>query len=117
MVTVFGIKNCDTCRKALKWLETEGLSHEFHDFRKDGLTIEEVSNWLKNIDREILINKRGTTYRKLQPNEKKELDSESPEGLLLIQPTLFKRPIFKIGEQFIVGFKDAEKAALAGLLK
>lgn len=117
MVTVYGIKNCDTCKKALKWLESEGLSHEFHDFRKDGLSMEDVSTWLKKIDRETLINKRGTTYRKLGPPEKDVLDGSSPEELLLSQPTLLKRPIFKIGDQFVVGFKDAEKATLAGLLK
>ncbi len=117
MLTVYGIKNCDTCRKALKWLESEGVSHKFHDFRKDGISQEDVSAWLNNIDRETLINKRGTTFRKLEPSEKEELEGQRPGSLLLAQPTLLKRPIFKIGDQFVVGFKDAEKVAVAELLK
>lgn len=116
MVTVYGIKNCDTCRNALKWLESEGLSHDFHDFRKDGLSKEDVVAWLNKIDKETLINKRGTTYRKLSDAEKAQLDSAHPEALILAQPTLLKRPIFKVADQFVVGFKQSEKEALSGLL-
>ena len=109
---MYGIRNCDTCKKALKWLAEEGIACEFHDFRKQGLEAQTVARWLATIDRDILINKRGTTYRQLDDAQKAELSGEDPTELLLSLPTLMKRPIFETGDAYLVGFTEREKAAL-----
>ena len=111
-VIVYGIRNCDTCRKALKWLDAAGIDHRFHDFRKDGLTEEELARWLAAIDRQLLINRRGTTYRQLDAADKAALDGADPSAILLAQPTLMKRPIFVSDGKYLVGFGDKEKAVL-----
>jgi len=113
---VYGIKNCDTCRKALKWLEQEGAEFQFHDFRKEELDEETVDAWLAAVGSSTLINKRGTTYRQLDDQEKVELDGNSPSALLMASPTLIKRPVFEDKGRYVVGFKDAEKAALKNIL-
>ena len=113
---IYGIKNCDTCRKAIKWLDEEGVEFQFHDFRRDGLDKETVDTWLAAIDRTILINKRGTTYRQLNDDEKEQLDGPNPAALLMAAPTLFKRPIFENNGRYVVGFKDAEKDAVEEIL-
>lgn len=112
---MYGIKNCDTCRKALKWLANEGIDCRFHDFRKDGLEAETLDRWLSAIDPDVLINRRGTTYRKLDDEHKNELDGEGCAAVLLAQPTLMKRPIFEIGGRYVVGFADEQKSALKQL--
>ncbi|MCF8466802.1 MAG: Spx/MgsR family RNA polymerase-binding regulatory protein [Sneathiella sp.] len=109
---MYGIKNCDSCKKALKWLAAEGIDCHFHDFRKDGLEAQTVRRWLAAIDRDVLINRRGTTYRQLQEAQKDDLTSDNPVELLLAAPTLMKRPIFDLGGTYLVGFTDREKAAL-----
>ncbi|WP_334128995.1 Spx/MgsR family RNA polymerase-binding regulatory protein [Sneathiella sp.] len=109
---VYGLKNCDTCRKALKWLAEEGIPHRFHDVRKDGLVAEELARWLAAIDRNLLINRRGTTYRQLGDAEKAVLEGEDPAALLLTQPAVIKRPIFSKDGRYLVGFGEAEKATL-----
>ena len=67
MITIYGIKNCDTCRKALKWLQAEGIEHRYHDFRADGLEAADVTRWVSAVGWETLLNRRGTTWRKLPP--------------------------------------------------
>ena len=109
---MYGIKNCDSCKKALKWLAAEGIDCRFHDFRSDGLEAETLDRWLAAIDRDILINRRGTTYRQLDEAQKDELAGENPAKLLLAMPTLMKRPVFDLGGSYLVGFTDREKAAL-----
>ncbi|MBK18363.1 MAG: arsenate reductase [Rhodospirillaceae bacterium] len=104
MVTVYGIKNCDTCRKALKWLESEGIEHEFHDFRKDGLDQNTVANWLNEIGIETLLNKRGTSWRQLSKTDKNKAESGNATSLLTESPTLIKRPVFDLGNARMVGF-------------
>ena len=114
MITVYGIKNCDTCRKALKWLAAEGIEHRFHDFRVDGLDASSLSTWVKDAGWEKLLNRRGTTWRKLSDAEKDGVDEAKAEALMAGNPTLIKRPVFEAGAQVIVGFGDAEQAALKG---
>ncbi|MBO0334670.1 Spx/MgsR family RNA polymerase-binding regulatory protein [Sneathiella sp. CAU 1612] len=109
---MYGIKNCDTCRKALKWLEAEGISCQFHDMRGDGLPPEELAQWLDSIDRAILVNKRGTTYRQLDEAAKAALDGDDPSAEIIAQPTLLKRPIFAHKGTYLVGFKEPEKETL-----
>ncbi len=109
---MYGIKNCDTCRKALKWLQAEGIDCQFRDMRSDGLPPEELAQWLAVIDRDILINKRGTTYRQLDDAAKARLEGDDPSVEIIAQPTLLKRPIFSHNGRCLVGFKELEKETL-----
>ncbi|NKB21117.1 MAG: ArsC family reductase [Alphaproteobacteria bacterium] len=112
MITVYGIKNCDTCRKALKWLEAEDIDHTFHDFRKDGLDQSTVTNWIEEIGIDTLLNRRGTTWRKLPEADQASVETGNAATLLTEHPTLIKRPVFDLGTKRLVGFKAEEQAAL-----
>ena len=114
MLTVYGIKNCDTCRKALKWLAAEGIEHRFHDFRVDGLDAKSLSGWVKAAGWEKLLNRRGTTWRNLSDAEKDGVDEAKAETLMAGNPTLIKRPVFETGGKVLVGFSADEQAALRG---
>lgn len=109
MIKIYGIKNCDTVRKALKWADEQGLEFQFYDFKKVEISSENVEQWMEAAGKDILINKRGTTYRKLSDGEKEFLESDKAVELLVQQPTLMKRPVFDIGGKIIVGFKESEK--------
>ena len=115
MLTVYGLKNCDTCRNAIKWLNQEGINHVFHDVRKDGLSATEMSDWTDKIGWETLLNRRGTTWRKLDDEIKASIDESSAKALMLEQPAMIKRPVFVAGDVILCGFKDAEKTALKSL--
>jgi arsenate reductase len=110
-LTVYGIKQCDTCRKALKWLAGQGIEHHFHDFRIDGLQVELLRNWMDSPFSDRLINRRSTTWRQLS-DEQRQLESEALLQLLLEQPTLIKRPVFVSDEIVAVGFNPTELAEL-----
>lgn len=112
MITVYGISNCDTCRKALKWLKERGVEHRFHDLRKDGLDRARVEKWLDAVGPEVLVNKRGTTWRKLDDATKDNLSAKTAPALLVENPTLIKRPVFELGDGYIVGFAKAHVAEL-----
>ncbi len=114
MITVYGIKNCDTCKKALKWLTAEGIEHRFHDFRADGLDAADLARWAQAAGWEKLLNRRGTTWRKLAEADKDGVDAAKAETLMAANPTLIKRPVFDAGGQVLVGFSAAEQAALLG---
>ena len=114
MITVYGIKNCDTCKKALKWLTAEGIEHRFHDFRADGLDAADLARWAQAAGWEKLLNRRGTTWRKLAEADKDGVDAAKAETLMAANPTLIKRPVFDAGGQVLVGFSAAEQAALRG---
>lgn len=114
MITVYGIKNCDTCRKALKWLDSEGIEHKFHDFRRDGLDQNTVSNWINEIGIDTLLSRRGTTWRKLPDTDQASVETGNAATLLTENPTLIKRPVFDLGTKRVVGFKaDAQDALKA----
>ena len=112
MITVYGIKNCDTCRKARKWLDAEGIAHEYHDFRADGLDKKTLSGWVATLGWETLLNRRGTTWRKLPESERDGLTPDSATALMLEHPTLIKRPVFDTGSDTLVGFSSTEQTAL-----
>ncbi len=116
MITIYGIKNCDTCRNALKTLKTQGREHRFHDLRADGLGEAEVTRWLQSAGSDKLLNRRGTTWRKLPEAERENLDEEKIKGLLLEHPTLIKRPVFELADEVVVGFDAAAKARLDALV-
>ena len=107
MLTVYGIKQCDTCRKALKWLSGQGIEHRFHDFRVDGLEAELLQGWLDSPFADKLVNRRSTSWRQLT-DEQRQLEGESQIKLLLEFPTLIKRPVFVTDDIIAVGFNPKE---------
>ena len=111
MLTVYGIKQCDTCRKALKWLSGQEIEHRFHDFRVDGLEAELVRSWLGSSFADKLVNRRSTSWRQLT-NEQRELEGEAQIQLLLEFPTLIKRPVFVADELIAIGFNTKELEGL-----
>lgn len=106
MITVFGIKQCDSCHKALKWLSDQNIPHSFHDMREQGLSKEMVSSWLASDFGDRLVNRRSTTWRTLSASEK---EAQGPQllRLLLDHPTLIKRPVFVDDRVLAVGFSAA----------
>ncbi|MDQ7048491.1 MAG: Spx/MgsR family RNA polymerase-binding regulatory protein [Enterobacterales bacterium] len=104
---VYGIKNCDTVRKSLKWLQQNNIEFEFHDLKTETPSAPEIKQWLKDVDSKILVNRRGLTWRKLTDNEKSLLETD-PIKLIQSHPTLLKRPLIYVGELWRVGFKSEE---------
>lgn len=105
MIKLFGIPNCDTIKKAKKWLEQNNIEYTFHDYRKDGVNSEMVNNFCQQLDWQQVLNKRGTTYRQLDDATKENLNAESAVALLVEQPAMIKRPILEKNGEFHVGFK------------
>lgn len=112
MITVYGIRNCDTCRKARKWLDDKGIAHRFHDFRADGLEEATVAGWVTELGDEILLNRRGTTWRNLPEGEKARAEGAGAAAVMAANPTLIKRPVFDLGDRRLVGFAKETQAAL-----
>lgn len=104
MTTVYGIKNCDTVRKACAWLTQHDIDFQFHDLRKDGLNQTKLKQWLQLVDWETLINKRGTTWRKLTDQQKSGANQSTIIEMALVEPTLIKRPVLEHNHQVTVGF-------------
>lgn len=105
MTKIYGIKNCDTIKKALKWLDTNNVPYEFHDFKTAGLPQELLDEWLKSTTWDLLINKRSTTYRSLPQETKDNLNEALACQAMLAQPTLVKRPVLVTNQQIHIGFK------------
>jgi arsenate reductase len=103
MITVYGIRQCDTCRKALKWLDRQGIPHRFHDLRADGLAAGLVKRWLRSEFADSLVNRRSTTWRQLT-DAQRQASGSALVDLLLEYPTLVKRPVFWGGGVAAVGF-------------
>ena len=101
---IYGIKNCDTVKKSLKWLAAQELDFVFHDFKKEALTAEKISEWMDKVPLELLINKRGTSWRQLPESQKNFDDKEQLIKLVIEKPTLLKRPLVEYGENCSVGF-------------
>jgi arsenate reductase len=112
VVTLYGIKNCDTVKKARKWLEQHGVEYEFHDFREDGLDTEAVKAWLDELGWETLVNKRSTSWKALDPATREAMDDASALSAIVSQPTLIKRPLLDIGNERHTGFSTAAYAKL-----
>lgn len=107
MLTVYGIRQCDTTRKALKWLEGEGVAHRFHDLRADGLEPARVQAWLDSPFTGRLVNRRSTTWRGLSDGDRAATGSALVD-LLVRHPTLVKRPVFEDGKIIAIGFTAEE---------
>ena len=105
MTQIYGIKNCDTVKKAIKWLDNNNITYDFHDFKTGGLTESLLTTFTTRADWIELINKRSTTYRNLPDNIKNNLTPEAAKAAVLEQPTLLKRPLLIINDQLYLGFK------------
>jgi len=106
MITLYGIKNCDSVRKARNWLEASGVTFQFHDFRRDGLDACLLQEWIKQPGWEKLLNRRSTTWRQLSSDETADLDARKAATLMLQYPTLIKRPLLDTGSTRHVGFDE-----------
>lgn len=107
MINLYGIKNCDTVKKARKWLEQHQIEYRFHDFRADGLKPGQVQDWIDELGMETLVNKRGTTWKQLDDTTRAQLESAQAAALIAANPTLIKRPLLDLGHQRHVGFSEA----------
>jgi len=113
-ITIYGIKNCDTMKKARTWLESNGIDHAFHDYKAAGIDRATLQGWVTALGWEVLLNRTGTTFRKLPDAAREGLDQEKAIALMLDQPSMIKRPVLDIDGRLLVGFKpDAYQAALA----
>ncbi len=110
---MFGIPNCDTVKKARTWVTSAGIEIEFHDFKKEGVTPKQIAGWLKHTDWEVLLNRRGTTWRRLPDAKKASVkDAASATALMLDMPSIIKRPVLECGKEVLVGFDSERYAAL-----
>jgi len=108
VVTLYGIKNCDTVKKARKWLDAHGIDYRYHDFRDDGLEKSALQTWVKELGWETVINRRSTSWRALDPSVRDTMNDQSAAATALSQPTLVKRPLLDTGKQCHTGFSPAD---------
>lgn len=111
-ITLYGIPNCDTVKKARTWLDAQGLAYGFHDFKKQGVPAERLDRWMQQVGWDKLLNRQGTTWRRLDAAEQAKVkDAASARALMLVQPSVIKRPVVEWGADTTVGF-SAEAWAL-----
>ena len=113
-VTIYGIKNCDTMQKAFKWLDGRGVAYEFHDYRKAGVTAAELARWCGAAGWQTVLNRAGTTFRKLADADKEGLTQDKAIALMIAQPGMIKRPVLETDGKLEIGFKPERYAALFG---
>jgi arsenate reductase len=111
-VTIYGIKACDTMQKAFKWLDARGVGYDFHDYKKVGVTTAELARWCDNAGWETVLNRAGTTFRKLDDAYKKALTQDKAIALMAGQPSMIKRPVLEADGKLEIGFKPERYAAL-----
>ena len=104
-VRIYGIRNCDTMKKARSWLEKNGVDYEFHDYKLAGIDVARLNRWSREVGWEALLNRAGTTFRKLPEAEKENLGADKARALMLAQPSMIKRPVLELGDRVVVGFK------------
>ena len=111
-IRLYGIPNCDSVRKARKWLDAEGIEYSLHDYKKDGADRSNLSRWADTAGWESLLNRRGTTFRKLPEADKADIDREKALDLMVAHPSLIKRPVaeHEDGSRVLVGFNESEWA-------
>ncbi len=116
-ITIYGIKNCDTMKKARAWLEQRGVAYAFHDYKAAGIERERLERWEKKVGWETLLNRAGTTFRKLPDKDKNGLDARKATALMLREPSMIKRLVLELGGgKILVGFKPElyEAAVMVG---
>ncbi|MEI9991600.1 MAG: ArsC family reductase [Rhizomicrobium sp.] len=104
-ITLYGIKNCDTMKKARAWLDGHGVAYAFHDYKTQGIDHAHLEAWSKELGWEVLLNRGGTTFRKLPDSEKENLTERKAVALMLAQPSMIKRPVLDLGSKRVAGFK------------
>jgi arsenate reductase len=113
-VTIYGIKACDTMKKARTWLEGHGVDYGFHDYKAAGVDRAALEGWARQVGWEVLLNRSGTTFRKLPDADKAGIDQARAVSLMLAQPSMIKRPVLDVDGELIVGFKPEAYAARFG---
>jgi arsenate reductase len=114
-VTIYGIRNCDTMKKARAWLDQHGVAYAFHDYKTAGIARDTLQAWARDAGWQVLLNRAGTTFRKLPDADKADLTEQKAIGLMLAQPGMIKRPVLDAGGTLLVGFSaQAYAAALGG---
>jgi arsenate reductase len=114
MITVYGIKNCDTIKKALRWLDEHGVAYRFHDYRKDGLDSAHLKAWEKELGWEALLNRRGMLWRKLPQATREHMDRVTALQSMQDNPGIIRRPVVDLGDRRVVGFDPRDYADLLG---
>jgi arsenate reductase len=113
-ITIYGIKNCDTMKKARAWLDKHGVEYALHDYKTAGIERERLERWEKKVGWEALLNRAGTTFRKLSDKDKAVSDSKKAIALMLDHPSMIKRPVLESGSTLLVGFKPEQYHAAFG---
>jgi arsenate reductase (glutaredoxin) len=104
-ITIYGIKNCDTMKKARAWLDGHDIAYGFHDYKTEGIARDKLKAWSDELGWENLLNRAGTTFRKLPDADKEGLNERKALALMLAQPSMIKRPVLDVGGKLLVGFK------------
>lgn len=107
-VTIYGIKNCDTMKKAFVWLDKAGVAYDFHDYKKAGASKGDLEKWCKAVGWETVLNRAGTTFKKLPESDKDGLNERKAIALMMAQPSMIKRPVLDDGKHLLIGFKPDE---------
>jgi arsenate reductase len=116
-ITIYGIKNCDTMKKARAWLDGHGVAYDFHDYKAAGIDRKRLESWSKEVGWDVLLNRAGTTFRALPEADKTDLTEKKAIALMLAQPSMIKRPVLDLGKRLVVGFKpDIYAQAVPGKL-
>jgi len=110
--TIYGIRNCDTMKKARAWLEAHGVDYDFHDYKSDGIDRATLEKWAKTVGWEVLLNRAGTTFRKLPDDAKQNIDERKAIKLMLEQPSMIKRPVIERGKSLLIGFSEERYSAI-----
>jgi len=114
-VTIYGIKNCDTMKKARNWLESHGVEYRFHDYKSDGIDRAHLEAWSAKAGWETVLNRAGTTFRKLDEADRSDLNQQEAIALMLAQPSMIKRPVLDVDGTLTVGFKPEIYAGVFGI--
>lgn len=112
MITMYGIPNCNTIKKAKDALTAKGIEFAFHNYKKDGIDADTLASWCSQVGWKTLLNQRGTTWRKLSPDDKEGINQDKAIQLMCVYPSMIKRPVLVVGDKIIVGFDEAVYAEL-----
>jgi Spx/MgsR family transcriptional regulator len=114
MINLYGIRNCDTMKKARAWLDARGVDYHFHDYKRDGLDAALLRGWVDELGWEALVNRRGTSWRKLPEDVREQMDTEAAIRVMLETPSIIRRPLLDTGQVRHAGFSEADYERLLG---